>query len=111
MNKKEIGNMLNAVVRLSPAPVLVDDRGKTIRTLEHWRVSGYVGEGRRRRIQIETISQGFALRLFFDCIIEFQEEDLYYPSVKQGVLLLKAQWVIRPEGKTPRRVPIHPIKH
>jgi hypothetical protein len=113
MNKRQLGNMHNAVLRLSPEPILTDRsgrRGKRLKVL--WRVSGYRREGTRHQVQIETMSQalGFTLLLYFDCAIEFQEEDLHHPSFKQGLLLLKAQWVIPPEGRTPRRYPLRMLR-
>jgi hypothetical protein len=73
-----------------------------------WRVTGYIGQGTKRQILIETMSQalGVRLSLYFDCIVEFQEEDLHHSSFKQGLFLLKAQWLIPPEGKPPQRHPI-----
>jgi hypothetical protein len=112
MNKKTLENMLNAVLRLNPQPILIDQSGRRKRLDVLWRVSGYLDEGRRRQIQIETMSKalGLRLQLYFDCIIEFQEEELRHPLFKQGLFVLKAQWVIPPEGSLPHRVPLRTFR-
>lgn len=100
--------MQNAVLRLSPAPVLVE-KGKGSRKLNVlWQVTGYLREGKKQQIVVETMSQtlGLRLALYFDSVREFQDEDLRHPSFKQGVLLLKSQWVIPPEGASPWRIPL-----
>lgn len=109
MNKRELEKMLNAVLRLSPAPLVFDSRTRRWEPLDVlWRVTGYLGSASVRQIQIETMSgaSGLMLRLFRDSIVEFQNEDHYHPSFKQGRLLLKTQWMIPSEGQPSRSVPI-----
>jgi hypothetical protein len=111
MNKRELEKMLNAVLRLSPAPLVFDSRIGRWKPLDVlWRVTGYHGSSDRRQIQIETTSRalGLVLRLFRDSIVEFQNEDHHHPSFKQGRLLLKTQWVIPPEGQPSWSTPIRP---
>jgi hypothetical protein len=109
LNKKQLQNMQNAVVRLSPGPVLID-RQKRGRRLDNvlWRVTGYVREGQKQQIIVETMSQALGLRLalYFDSVREFQDEDLHHPTFKQGILLLKSLWVIPPEGAPAWRIPL-----
>jgi hypothetical protein len=101
--------MQNAVLRLSPAPVLLE-KLKRPRRLDNVlsRVTGYEREGKRQQIIVETMSQalGFRLSLYFDSVREFQDDDLCHPSFKQGVLLVKSQWMIPLEGASPWRVPL-----
>ncbi len=79
--------MQNAVLRLSPAPVLLE-KLKRPRRLDNvlWRVTGYEREGKRQQIIVETMSQALGLRLalYFDSVREIQDEDLRPPSFKQG---------------------------
>jgi hypothetical protein len=108
MNRKQLENMLYAILRLN-WPILMDDGWGNRRPLDVlWRVTGYLGEGATRQMKIETLSQtlGLRLALYFDSIIEFQNEDLYHPSFKQGLLVLKSQWIVPPEGRPAWRVPV-----
>src|SRR5882762_11863045 len=100
MNKKHLEDMLYAILRLN-VPILIGDGLGSYRRLDVlWRVTGYLGEGTKRQMEIETLSQALGLRLalYFDSIIEFQNEDLYHPSFKQGLLVLKSQWIVPPKG-------------
>src|SRR5882724_596749 len=109
MNKRELEKMLNAVLRLSPAPLVLDSRTKRWKRLDVlWRITGYEGNASNRRIRIATMSGalGLTLRPFRDSIIKFQNEDHYHPSFKQGRFLLDIQWVIPPEGHTPLSFPV-----
>ncbi len=113
MNKGQLEKMLNAVLRLNPAPLVFDCRTGYWRPLDVlWRVTGYTGTANGRQIQIETISGalGLVLRPFRDSIVEFQNEDHYHPAFKQGRLLLKTQWIIPPEGQPSWSVPIQPFR-
>lgn len=109
MNKRELEKMLNAVLRLSPAPLVFDSRTRCWKPLNVlWRVTGYLGSSSTRQIQIQTMSGtlGFVLQPFFDSIIEFQNEDHHHPAFKQGRFLLKEQWMIPPEGQSARGIPL-----
>ena len=107
MNNKRLGDMQNAIVRLSPAPLLIGEDGKAKPLDVLWTVAVAFGKGARRQIVIETLSQALGLRLALDrdCGHDFREEDLRHPSFKQGLFMLRAQWMIPPEGKSPWRVP------
>ena len=100
--------MQNAVLRLIPAPVLLEKRKRSRNLNVLWRVTGYVRKGKKQQIIVESMSQALGLRLalYFDSVREFQEEDLQHPAFKPGVLLLKSQWVIPPEGASPWRIPL-----
>lgn len=108
MNKRQLENMQNAVLWLSPTPVLLEKQESPRKLNVLWRVTGYVREGKRQQIIVETMSQALGLRLalYFDSVREFQDEDLHHPSFQQGVLQLKSLWVIPPEGASPWRVPL-----
>jgi hypothetical protein len=113
MNKGQLEKMLNAVLRLSPVPLVLDSRTGRWEPLDVlWRVTAYLGNASARQIQIETMSgaSGLMLRLFRDSIVEFQNEDHYHHSFKQGRLLLKTQWLIPPEGQPSRSIPVRPFR-
>lgn len=112
MNKKYLEDMGYAVLRLDP-PVRVYDRDTaSYRWLDTlWQVYGYRGAGSTRQMLIRTLSQtqGLGLAIYFDTVIEFQNEDLHHPSFKQGCLILKTQWTIPPYGQSGRQRPLrHP---
>lgn len=112
MKKRELEDMLYAILRLN-LPILIDDGSGYYRRLDvQWRVTGYLGEGRTRQMKIETLSQtlGLKLALYFDSIIDFQNDDLYHPSFKQGLLVLKSQWIVPREGRPAWRIPMRDFR-
>lgn len=110
MNRRQLEQMQGAILRLDPPPVLLDETGAQKKLDVLWRVSS-VTRGRKGQLEVTTLSQGFRLLLYFDCVREYQHEDLHHPSFKQGILLLKAQWIIRPEGQPPIRKPLRTATH
>lgn len=109
MNKKELEKMLYAVLRLCPAPLVFDGLTGLWKPLDVlYRVTGFLGAGSSRQMQVQTMSGalGYGLQLYFDSVIEFQHEDLHHRQFKQGRLVLKVQWVIPPPGQSPWSYPI-----
>jgi hypothetical protein len=108
MNRRQLEQMQGAILRLDPPPLLVGDTGTQKEMDVLWRVTS-VTPGRKGQLEVTTLSQAFRLALYFDCVREYRQEDLRHPSFKQGMLLLKAQWIIRPEGQPPLRKPLRSV--
>jgi hypothetical protein len=52
MNKRELEKMPNAVLRLSPAPLVFDSRTRRWKRLDVlWRVTGYLGSANKRQFR------------------------------------------------------------
>jgi len=110
MNKKYLDDMLYAVLRLFQPVLMYDEETARYHWLDTlWQVTGYRGEGSTRQMLIQTLSQtqGIGLSIYYDTVKEFQNEDLHHPSFKQGVLILKTQWIIPPYGQSARQIPLH----
>lgn len=101
MNKKQLALMLGSIVRLHPAPFLIEERRYLTKT--DWRITSIQVRRKTVRLRLETLSGalGLMLDIYHDSIMGFEHEDLHYQSnITQGVLRLKVQWFIPPEGNT-----------